>query len=845
MAFFKTSKVYPANKIYNKLVDSVEGMDAQMQRMTDLELQNKTAEFKRKLSYGESIDSIRAEALAVAREAFWRTLGMKPYKVQVLAALALDDGYVVEMKTGEGKTLSIAMAAYLNALTENGVHVVTANDYLVDRDTEWMGPLYDYLGVSVGKLHPKMSPSERREAYLADITYGTAAEFGFDYLRDSQVTDEKNIIQRGLSYAIVDEADHVLIDRARGPLSITAAAEDLTDVYLAVDKVVNILCPEDFLIDEEKKTIQLQDEGLAKVEKYFDLGNLTDEENAELNNHIMLALRANFVLKEDIDYVVTDGLVVPIDQYSGRLMFGSRFSGGLHQALEAKHGLTVGRESNVTGSITIQNFYKLYRKISGATGTAMTEAEEFLDVYNMEVIEIPTNLPIVRNDYDDLVYSTVKGKDKAIVSTVAGKYRTGQPVLLGTISIEKSEHYSRLLTEAGIPHNVLNAKNHKEEAYIIAQAGRPYQVTIATSMAGRGTDILLGGNPEILTILKMREMGYDPDSFNFKRKPVTDEEYRERTLYTETLKEFTEQCAKDESTVRKLGGLCIIGTERYESRRIDNQFRGRAGRQGDPGETQFFISLQDDLMRIFGSERAAAVMEKMSFKEDKPIRNKMLTQSIEGAQKKVEGRNYDIRKSLVRFDNVINDQRKVIFEERRKVLTGMDLKEYILSMLLDVIQEEVLEYTKESRYPEEWDLAGLEEALEKLLCKVDFPIVKPDWTPEILNERLASCYKDAYDSLEITYGEEAMRNWERECLLFVVDENWFGHIDSIDYLRKGIGLRAVGHLNPLEEFKKESFDLFNRMVASIRRETVKRCFSIALYGAEEDELSEVISGESA
>ena len=652
-------------KRIGKIVDKVEALDEQMQALSDEELRGKTAEFRQRIADGETLDDLLPEAFAVCREGAWRSLGMKHFRVQLIGGVVLHEGRIAEMKTGEGKTLVATLAAYLNALDGKGVHVVTVNDYLAKRDMEWMGKLYTFLGMSVGCVIHGITQKQRKDAYMADITYGTNNEFGFDYLRDNMVIYKEEMMQRPLNYAIIDEVDSILIDEARTPLIISGQGSKSTDMYAVADRFAKTLVNEtDFTIEEKDKTVALTETGVAKCENYFKLDNFSDPENMEINHHVNAALRARNLMHRDIDYIVKDGEIVIVDEFTGRLMFGRRYSNGLHQAIEAKEGLLVRSESKTLATITIQNYFRMYQKLAGMTGTAKTEEEEFREIYNMDVVIIPTNKPIIRNDMDDAIYATEAGKIHAIVDRIAEVHATGQPVLVGTISIEKSELISKLLKKRGIKHNVLNAKQHDKEAEIVAEAGRYDMVTIATNMAGRGTDIILGGNPEFEAKREMAKRGYDSETIAFATSFVTtdDPELLEaRKLFHELHEEFKDLRKAEQEKVRELGGLCIIGTERHESRRIDNQLRGRSGRQGDPGCTQFFISLEDDLMRLFGGERAKAIVDRMGVGEDEAIESGMLTRSIENAQKKVEGKNFGIRKYVLQYDNVMNKQREIIY----------------------------------------------------------------------------------------------------------------------------------------------------------------------------------------
>ena len=759
------------------IADRVMELEEEYSNFSDEELKAKTFEFKQRIERGESLDDILPEAFAVVREAAWRTLGMKHFKVQVLGGIVLHQGRIAEMKTGEGKTLVATLPAYLNALTGEGVHVVTVNDYLAKRDREWMGKIYEFLGLKVGVILHNMDFMERKEAYNADITYGTNNEFGFDYLRDNMVIYKEHMVQRGLNYAIVDEVDSILIDEARTPLIISGMGEKSTDLYYIVDKFVRKLKPEtDFHVDEKAHTVVLTDEGIKKVEEYFKIENLADIQNMELSHHINQALKAHHLMKKDRDYIVKDGQVIIVDEFTGRLMYGRRYSDGLHQAIEAKEGVKIERESKTLATITFQNYFRMYKKLAGMTGTAQTEEEEFRAIYGLDVVVIPTNKPMIRVDYPDKIYKTERAKFKAIVDEIEEKYKKGQPVLVGTISIEKSEMLSEMLKKKGIPHQVLNAKYHEKEAEIIAKAGQKYAVTIATNMAGRGTDIVLGEG------------------------------------------------------VAELGGLHIIGTERHEARRIDNQLRGRAGRQGDPGSSRFYISLEDDLMRLFGSEKISGLMDKIGYDENMPIENKFITAQIEAAQKRVEAHNFEIRKHVLQYDDVMNKQRDVIYKERRRVLEGENLKEHILNMMETIVEDAIALYTKDSPYPEEWDLKGLLEYLNsKFLPKKSIKLEElTGLSKEELKEKIYNRALELYENKEKEIGEETMRELERVVLLRNVDTKWMDHIDAMEQLKQGIGLRAYGHIDPLIEYQKEAYDMFQELVKNIQEDTVRVLYNIEI-----------------
>ncbi|TDT62420.1 preprotein translocase subunit SecA [Fonticella tunisiensis] len=757
------------------IVDKIEALDEKMQRLTDAELRAKTDEFKERLKNGETLDDILPEAFAVVREASWRTLGMKHFRVQLIGGVVLHQGRIAEMKTGEGKTLVATLPAYLNALTGKGVHIVTVNDYLAKRDREWMGKIYEFLGLTVGVIVHDLDAEERRAAYNADITYGTNNEFGFDYLRDNMVIYKEEMVQRELNFAIIDEVDSILIDEARTPLIISGAGDKSTYLYKYADSFVKILKKdEDFKVDEKQHAVTLTESGVEKAEKYFNLENYADPENIEIQHHVIQALKAHNLMKRDIDYVVKDGEVIIVDEFTGRLMYGRRYSDGLHQAIEAKEGVKVERESKTLATITFQNYFKLYRKISGMTGTAQTEENEFREIYGLDVVVIPTNKPMIRVDHPDVVYKTEKAKFNAIVEEIVETHRKGQPVLVGTISIEKSEMLSDMLKKRGIPHQVLNAKYHEKEAEIISHAGEKGMVTIATNMAGRGTDIKL------------------------------------------------------QDGVQELGGLKIIGTERHESRRIDNQLRGRAGRQGDPGSSRFYISLEDDLMRLFGSDRIKGVVERLGLPDDEPIESKMVSNAIEQAQKKVEGNNFEIRKSLLQFDNVMNKQREIIYEQRRKVLEGENLRGNILEMVKDVVEAAVDAHTSDERHREDWDIKGIVTYLEDVF--IPRGLLKVEELQEMSKDEMKKNILDIayrlYEEKEKEFEEDQMREIERVILLRAVDLKWMDHIDAMDHLKQGIGLRAYRQRDPVQEYQIEGMNMFEEMIYNIKEETVRFIYRV-------------------
>lgn len=823
-------------KKLSKIVDKIEAYDEAMAALSDDELREKTQEFKDRLAGGETLDDILPEAFAVCREGAVRSLGMKHFRVQLIGGVVLHQGRIAEMKTGEGKTLVATLAAYLNALEGRGVHVITVNDYLAKRDAEWMGKLYNFLGLTVGCVIHGITQDERNAAYQADITYGTNNEFGFDYLRDNMVIYKDQLTQRELNYAIIDEVDSILVDEARTPLIISGQGDKSTDMYQTADAfVVGLRNEEDFTIEEKDKQVSLTDEGIEKAEHYFGLENFGDPENMEINHHVMQALKARNLMERDVDYIVKDGEIVIVDEFTGRLMFGRRYSNGLHQAIEAKERLDVRSESKTLATITLQNYFRMYNKLSGMTGTAKTEEDEFRDIYNMDVVVIPTNKPIARNDMQDAVYQTEKGKFKAIANRVAEVNKTGQPVLVGTISIEKSELLSSLLNKRGIKHNVLNAKQHDKEAEIVAEAGRLGSVTIATNMAGRGTDIILGGNPEFEAKKEMSKTGFSDDEISFATSLLKSDNpalVKARDEFNRLHKVFMEERKAEQEKVVSLGGLCILGTERHESRRIDNQLRGRAGRQGDPGQTQFFISLEDDLMRLFGGERMQNIVNRMGLYEDEAIEAGMLSRSIEGAQKKVEGKNFGIRKYVLQYDNVMNKQREVIYEQRRKVLFDEDMKEYIITMIHELVESIIDPFILSSKYPEEWDFEGMEKSLKKVSDKFRMKKFSDDdinaMDGDSLKEEIVAEFDRIYDDKEAEIGSDRMREVERMILLRVVDNMWMDHIDAMDQLKTGIGLRGLGQQDPAAAYAKEGYDMFLQMIDEIREDTVKYCYNVSV-----------------
>ena len=835
------------------LVKEVMALEKKMEALSDDELKAKTEEFKRRVQVeGESLDSLLPEAFAVVREAAWRVLGMKHFEVQIIGGIILHQGRIAEMKTGEGKTLVATLPAYLNALEGKGVHIVTVNDYLANRDRQWMGKIHEFLGLKVGCIIHDMTPEERKVAYNADITYGTNNEFGFDYLRDNMVIYKSEMVQRDLHYCIVDEVDSILIDEARTPLIISGQGDESTDLYIRARNFVDTLSfrvksqdeeradifnrefteeTVDFVIDEKQKTSTLTEQGTKKAENYFGVDNLSDMENMELAHHIHQALKAKGNMKKDIDYVVQENEIIIVDEFTGRLMYGRRYSDGLHQAIEAKEDIEVKAESKTLATVTFQNFFRMYDKLAGMTGTAKTEEEEFREIYKIDVIEIPTNKPVIRKDFNDVIYKDEDAKFRAVTREIAERHETGQPILIGTISIEKSELLSKYLKRQGIKHQVLNAKRHKQESEIVAQAGRYGAVTIATNMAGRGTDIVLGGNPEFMAKKELQKEGVEEDVLELVDSffDTDDEEViAAREKYQEKLKKFKEETDKEAKEVIKAGGLHIIGTERHESRRIDNQLRGRSGRQGDPGSTRFYISGDDDLIRLFAGDRFKSVMESIDTPEDEPIEHRILTRLIESAQRKVEGNNFSIRKNVLQYDDVMNKQRQVIYTERRKVLEGEDLKEDILSMVRALVEGLVDFYNKPDEHGKRTlDGQGLMSAITDTFdLDPDFLKGHGKDSPEDLKELITDKALEKYEEKEEEFGSEKFREVERVVLLQVVDQKWMDHIDAMDQLRQGIGLRAVGQVDPARAYQNEGFDMFEAMNESIREDTVKMLYHV-------------------
>lgn len=815
-----------------KLADQIDSFEEAHRRLSEKELRGMTATFRSRLQQGETLDDLLPEAFSVMREAMGRVLGKRHFRVQMLGGIVLHQGRIAEMKTGEGKTLVATLASYLNALPGEGVHVVTVNDYLARFQGEWMGKVFRYLGMKVGVISHDLDNEQRREAYAADVTYATNNELGFDYLRDNMVIYKRDMVQRGHTFAIIDEADSILIDEARTPLIISGQGDKSTDMYQRADRFISRLREgEDYEKDEKEKNVSLTEDGIKKAEQYFSIENLSDVENNNISHHVNAALRANVLMHRDNDYVVQNGQVVIVDEFTGRLMVGRRYSDGLHQAIEAKEHVTVERESKTLATITFQNYFRMYKKLSGMTGTAKTEEEEFKGIYSLDVVQIPTNKPMVRDDMNDVVYKSVRGKFSAVVEEIVRRHETGQPLLIGTVSVETSEMLSRMLELRGIKHEVLNAKHHEKEAEIVAQAGHYAAVTIATNMAGRGTDILLGGNPEFLARRTLRQQGIEEEIIEEAMghdEQVAEEILVARTELTRLIAEYSKETDAEHERVVAAGGLHIIGTERHESRRIDNQLRGRAGRQGDPGSSQFFISLEDDLMRLFGSERFSGMIERLGLEEDTPIEAKMLTKQIENAQKRIEGRNYGIRKHVLQYDDVMNQQRDVIYGQRRQVLEGENMRAQIRNMAKGIIEAAVQMHISGATTPGEADWDGLAEYLEKHCVKKGVVMQLRD--QQLSGDKLTSALLDAsetfYQEREQMLGETGvdMREFERVVLLSCVDRRWMDHIDAMDRLRDGIGLRAYGQKDPVVEYKFEGFEMFDEMVQLIREDTLLRLY---------------------
>ena len=853
---FGTYSDHELKKIY-PIADKIEALEEEYKALTDAQLQAKTAEFKERLQNGETTDDILPEAFATVREAADRVLGLRPYRVQLIGGIVLHQGRIAEMKTGEGKTLVATLPAYLNALTGQGVHIVTVNDYLAKRDSEWMGKVHRFLGLSVGLIIHDLTKAQRQAAYAADITYGTNNEMGFDYLRDNMALYASEQVQRGHHFAIVDEVDSILIDEARTPLIISGMGEKSTQLYDQAEQFAARLkkyvvtetddkaeedpaIDADYVVDEKAKTATLTARGIAKAEEFFGLENLSDPENSTIAHHINQAIKAHGTMKRDVDYVVKDGEIIIVDEFTGRLMFGRRYSEGLHQAIEAKEHVSVQRESKTLATITFQNYFRLYNKLSGMTGTALTEEEEFSTIYKLDIVEIPTNRPVIRIDNEDSVYKTENGKYRAVIRQIKACHEKGQPVLVGTVSIEKNELLGKLLTREGIKHNLLNAKNHEKEAEIVAQAGKFGAVTVATNMAGRGTDIMLGGNAEYLAKTDLRKAGMS-DELIAEATGYAETEDEEilnaRKLFAEKLRQHKEEIAGEADRVRQAGGLFIIGTERHDSRRIDNQLRGRAGRQGDPGETRFYISLEDDLMRLFGGERVTNMMERLNIDEDTPIEQKILTRAIEQAQTTVESRNFQARKSVLEYDDVMNKQREIIYDQRKQVLDGLDVKNIIMNMMNTSISHLVAEHFAGNDH---LDAASCRELLRQVEG-LYFPKFTVRFTDEELKEKTAADVTEAFTAAAAAYYEQkeqaftspVMREVERVVLLRVVDEYWMDHIDAMADLRQGIRLRAYAQTDPIIAYKKESLDMFEEMISAIQSETVRRLYSVRIKKDEE------------
>jgi len=848
------------------IVDKITALEDEYRQLTDAELQAKTPEFKERLANGETLDDILPEAFAAVREAADRVLGMRPYPVQLVGGIVLHQGRIAEMKTGEGKTLVATLPAYLNALTGEGVHIVTVNDYLAKRDSEWMGKVHRFMGLTVGLIIHDMKKEERQKAYQADITYGTNNEMGFDYLRDNMALYANEQVQRGHAFAIVDEVDSILIDEARTPLIISGMGEKSTQLYdmaemfaARLKKFVVVESDDkeeeatdidaDYVVDEKARSVTLTARGVKKAEEFFHLDNLSDPENSTIAHHINQAIKAHGIMKRDVDYVVKDGEVVIVDEFTGRLMFGRRYSEGLHQAIEAKEHLSVQRESKTLATITFQNYFRLYRKLSGMTGTALTEEEEFATIYALDIIEIPTNRPIARIDNEDSVYKTENGKYRAVIQQVKACHAKGQPVLVGTVSIEKNELLGKMLTREGIKHNLLNAKNHEREAEIVAQAGQFGAVTVATNMAGRGTDIMLGGNAEYMAKNDLRKAGLT-DELIAEATGYAETDNQEildaRKLFADKLAQHKAEIAGEADKVRAAGGLFIIGTERHDSRRIDNQLRGRAGRQGDPGETRFYISLEDDLMRLFGGDRVTGMMERMNIDEDTPIENKMLSRAIEQAQTTVESRNFQARKSVLEYDDVMNKQREIIYGQRKQVLDGMDVKGIIMGMMESAIGHQVRSAFMGQEHLDMVQCKELLRGLEgvyftKYTVKIDESQL-PTLTEDDFIDMFTKAAADFYEKKEQEITPPVMRELERVVLLRVVDEYWMDHIDAMQDLRQGIRLRAYAQTNPVDAYKKESLEMFEEMIDAMKEETVRRLYSVRLRQNEEVKRERVASG---
>ena len=836
-------------KRIDPIVKKVLSLEEKYRSKSEDELKRQTELFRQRLAKGETLDDILPEAFAACREACDRVLDMRPYPVQIIGGIILHQGRIAEMKTGEGKTLVETLPAYLNGLAGEGVHIVTVNDYLAKRDSEWMGKVFTYMGLTVGLVIHGVENDQRRAAYACDITYGTNNEFGFDYLRDNMVTYKENRVQRGFSFSIVDEVDSILIDEARTPLIISGRGDKSTDLYQKADRFARTLTAirvkeqdekeevddvtADYIVDEKAHTATITPRGVEKAEKYFNVQNLNDPENMTLLHHVNQAIKAHGVMKRDVDYVVKDGQVIIVDEFTGRLMIGRRYNEGLHQAIEAKEGVTVARESKTLATITFQNYFRMYNKLSGMTGTAMTEADEFREIYGLDVVEIPTNKPVIRDDEPDIVYKTEKAKFNAVIEDIVEAHAKNQPVLVGTISIEKSELLSTMLKKRGIAHNVLNAKHHDKEAEIVAQAGTPGAVTIATNMAGRGTDIMLGGNAEFLAKAEMRKLGYDEEMISAATsyfETGAEDILAARQLFHDLNKKFKDEIAPKAEEVRAAGGLYIIGTERHESRRIDNQLRGRAGRQGDPGKTRFFVSLEDDLMRLFGGQKIQSLMDTFKIEDDMPIDAKMISSSIESAQKRVEGRNFEIRKNVLKFDDVMNKQREIIYGQRGKVLDGEDISGYIAQMRRESVEKTVDIYLASDETKDDWNLDGLRDYyMGWLLTDGDLRIKRDqlaNTSKADITETLMERMEERYAAREEQFTPEIMRELERVVLLRNVDMKWMDHIDAMADLKQGIYLRSYAQHDPVVEYRIEGFDMFDQMIEAIREDTVKMLLTV-------------------
>ena len=859
-------KIYP-------IADKIEALEGEYSALSDDELRAKTGSFKERFAAGESLDDILPEAFATVREASWRVLGMKPFRVQLIGGIVLHQGRIAEMKTGEGKTLVAVLPAYLNALSGNGVHIVTVNDYLARRDSEWMGKVHRFLGLSVGLIVHGLDNGERRAAYGCDITYGTNNEMGFDYLRDNMALYKESMVQRGHAFAIVDEVDSILIDEARTPLIISGQGDESTDLYRQADDFVSRLKKQvcatvdekeeeaedidaDYVVDEKAKTATLTARGIARAERAFGLENLADIENATLSHHINQALKAHGIMKRDIDYIVKDGEIIIVDEFTGRLMLGRRYSEGLHQAIEAKEHVDVQKENKTLATITFQNYFRLYDKLSGMTGTAATEAEEFEAIYRLDIIEIPTNKPVARLDDPDVVYKNELGKNRAIIEQIAACHEKGQPVLVGTVSIEKSEYLSSLLKKRGIAHTVLNAKYHEKEAEIVAQAGKFGAVTIATNMAGRGTDIMLGGNAEFLAKTDLRKAGFSEELISEATgygETDNEEVLSARALFAERLKSHKAVTDAEAERVRSVGGLFILGTERHESRRIDNQLRGRAGRQGDPGESRFYLAMTDDVMRLFGSERIMGMMEALKVEDDMPLDHKMLSGAIEQAQKTVESRNFQTRKSVLEYDDVMNQQRNIIYGERRKVLDGEDIRPQIMGMVREFVSGTVADGLAGAAAENQQQLDAALQPFEKLFMRPGSIRIEDFGgraACDKLTERMQALAEEVYMARETAFGQgpgdlPLMRELERVIMLRVVDEYWMDQIDAMSELKRGIGLRGYGAVKPIDAYKQEGFDMFEAMIHGIREETVRRLFTVQVRREQPIERRSVAKGAAA